>query len=103
MAAPVETPSPAPVISETTKMSKAQKLAALLVMLGPDSAAQVLKNLEENEVEAIAAEMAKLTLVSQELQREILREFSEVAVQASAGLRGGVEFTRQTLEKALGL
>lgn len=83
-------------------MTKIQKLAALLIMLGPESAAGVLKHLDESELEAVTSEMAKITMVSAELQTEILKEFTEVAVTASTSLRGGLDYTQQSLEKALG-
>src|SRR5205085_3334252 len=82
---------------------KMQKLAILLVILGPDSAAQIMKHLDEHELEAVTAEMAQLNLISHGLQQEILREFSEVAVQAGTSARGGIDYTRGVLEKALGL
>jgi flagellar motor switch protein FliG len=88
---------------EFLNMTKLQKLAALLIILGPDSAAQILKNLDEHEVEAVSVEMSKLPVVSQELQREVLREFSEVAVQASTGILGGANFAKIALEKSVGL
>lgn len=84
-------------------MTKIQKLAALLVILGTDSAVQVLKGLDEHEVESVTTEMAKFAMLSQEVQGDILREFTEVAVQASTSIRGGVDFTQHVLEKALGL
>ncbi len=85
------------------RLTKVQKLAALLVMLGPENAATVLKRFELPEVETITAEMAKMQLISQEIQQELLREFSEVAVQAGASLAGGVDAARATLEKTVGL
>jgi flagellar motor switch protein FliG len=88
--------------AETPKLTRAQKLAALLVILGADAAAQILRGFEPHEVEAISGEMAKFAMVPQELQAEILQEFSEVAVQASTGIRGGVEVARAALEKAIG-
>ena len=88
---------------EAPKLTRVQKLAALLVILGPDAAAQVLRAFEPSEVESICSEMAKFTMVSQELQAEILREFSDVAVQAGTSVRGGVDVTRTTLEKAIGV
>ena len=88
---------------EAPKLTRVQKLAALLVILGPDAAAQVLRTFEPVEVESICSEMAKFTMVSQELQAEILREFSDVAVQAGTSVRGGVDVTRTTLEKAIGV
>jgi flagellar motor switch protein FliG len=88
--------------SEASKLNKIQKLAALFVMLGADAAAEIMKALEPTELEAVAAEMAKLDMVSQELQGAILKEFASVAVHAGTSLRGGAEFTRDALEKALG-
>lgn len=87
---------------EASKLTKIQKLAALLVMLGPDAAAQVMKALDSNELEAVAAEMSKMEMVSQEVQAAILKEFATVAVQAGTSLRGGAEFARSALEKAVG-
>jgi flagellar motor switch protein FliG len=87
---------------QASAMSKPQKLAALLVMLGPESAAQMLKHFDELEIESISTEMAKLSLLDQETQAEILREFSDVAVLAGTALRGGVDYTEHTLQKAIG-
>ncbi|MDX1952346.1 MAG: flagellar motor switch protein FliG [Verrucomicrobiota bacterium] len=89
--------------SDVSKMNKVQKLAALLVILGPESASKVLKSMDENEIESVSAEMAKLAMISQEMQMEILKEFTEVAVQASSSLRGGIEYTQTVLEKSLGM
>jgi len=90
-------------VVEAAKMTKLQQLAALLIILGPDSAAQILKNLDEHEIEAVSLEMAKLTVISQETQWEILREFTGVAVEASTAILGGVNFTKAALEKSVGL
>jgi flagellar motor switch protein FliG len=88
--------------SETSALNKTQKLAALLVMLGPESASVMLKRFEPREVEAIAREMTRSTLISRQQQDEILQEFSEVAIAASTGVSAGLDFARSTLEKALG-
>ena len=96
--AELTTPS-APDISQ---MTKAQKLAALLIILGPESAAEILKTLESQELEIVSAEMARLPIITQEMRVEIMREMSEVAMAAGTSLRGGVEFTQSALEKAVG-
>ena len=89
-------------VNDISKLTKVQKFAIFLIMLGPDRAAQILKNLDEHELEVITAEMARQSLVSQELQVAILREFSDVALHASTSVRGGADFAHQTLEKAVG-
>src|ERR1041385_7963783 len=88
--------------AENAALSKTQKLAALLVMLGPDSAAAVLKSYQPREVEAISREMIRFNLISYEQQQEILEEFSDVAVAASTSISAGGDVTRTTLEKAIG-
>jgi flagellar motor switch protein FliG len=89
--------------SPTPTFSRVQKLAAFLVILGPEAAAQVLRGFDAREVEDISAEMAKFPMISPELQEEILHDFSQVAVQAGTCIRGGVDVTRATLEKAIGV
>src|SRR2546425_2482289 len=89
--------------SDASQLTKVQKLAVLLVILGPETAAQILRSLDEPELELVSTEMAKITLVSQELKAEILQEFSELAVQAGTAERGGVAYTQSVLEKAVGL
>jgi flagellar motor switch protein FliG len=96
--ASTETESPA----ENAVLTKAQKLAALLVMLGSESAAQILKQFQPREIESVSREMARFNLISREQQQEILREFSDVAVAASTSISAGADVTRHTLERALG-
>jgi flagellar motor switch protein FliG len=87
---------------ESGALNKTQKLAALLVMLGSESAAAILKQFQPREIESISREMARFNLITREQQQEILMEFSNVAVSASTSVSAGVEVTRHTLEKALG-
>lgn len=91
-----------PSASGNAKLTKIQKLAALLVMLGPEGAACILKHLDAQEIDAISAEMSNMSFVDQELQREILAEFSQIAIQAGTSVAGGVDFVRSALERAVG-
>jgi flagellar motor switch protein FliG len=90
-------------IAEFENMTRIQKLAALLIMLGQDGASMILKHLDEHEVELVSAEMPKLALISQDMQAAILKEFTGVAIQAATSTLGGIEYTQGALEKALGL
>jgi len=83
-------------------MSKLQKLAAWLILLGPESAGQILKSFEPQELEAIAGEMSRLPVITAEVREAILAEMSEVAMAASHSVRGGVEFTQSALSRAVG-
>lgn len=88
---------------DVSKMTKVQKLAALLIIIGPESAAQVMKNLDEHELDGIASEMAKITMIPADIQREILKEFTGVAIEASTAILGGIPYTQSALEKSVGL
>ena len=99
---PTPTETQPETVNENTPLNKTQKLAALLIMLGPESGATILRQMQPREVEAISREMARFNLITREQQAEILEEFSDVAVAASTSVSAGVEVTRTTLEKAVG-
>jgi flagellar motor switch protein FliG len=89
--------------AEFSRLTRTQKLAMLLVVLGEDTAVAFLRSLPPDELEAISAEMAKVGMLSIEMQNTVLKEFTDVAIQASTSLRGGFDFTQSMLEKSLGL
>lgn len=79
-----------------------QKAAILLVSLGPDAAAQVLKKLSNDEIEDITFEIAALERVPPEVREEVVSEFYHMALAQEYISQGGVEFARLLLEKAVG-
>jgi len=88
---------------KTEEMTATQKLAALMILLGEDTAAEMLKSFDDNERELVCAEMANLPMMDQEQQGIVLQEFTEMAIAASSGVTGSVEYTRKVLEKSVGL
>lgn len=83
-------------------MSKKQKLAALLVVLGPEVASTLLNDFEEREVEEISSEMVKIDFVAPPMREALLEEFSPVCVKAVTSLAGGASYAKRVLEKAIG-
>ncbi len=79
-----------------------QKSAILLISLGEDEAAEVLKHLEPREVQKIGAAMAALKGVSRERITSTLDEFCGSANQQSTIGLGADEYIRSMLKKALG-
>ena len=86
-----------------SRLTSSQKMAALMVLLGEESASILLKSLDDNERELVSAEMVNLPLMTVEQQTSVLREFTEMAIQANSGVGGSVEYTRAVLEKSVGL
>ena len=87
---------------EVSQMTKLQKLAALLIIIGPEAAAHVMKNLGETELEAVATEMVRIPMIPHETQADLLKDFSAVAYEASSSVLGGVGYTQAALEKSVG-
>ena len=88
---------------DSLNLNASQKLAAFLVIMGEDAAADIVKNFDDNERELVCAEMANLPLLDSQQQGEVLQEFTEMAVEARSGISGSVDFTRSVLEKSVGL
>ena len=88
--------------TDPATLTRTQKLAVLMLVLGPDSASGIMKQFDERELQSVSAEMAKFDIVSYEIQRAVLQEFTQVAVQAGSSVSGGPQAVRATLEKAVG-
>jgi len=79
-----------------------QKSAILLMSLGEDAAASVLKHLAPREVQKIGAAMATMKQVSRESIDEVLDDFNDVADQKTTLGMASEEYIRSVLVKALG-
>jgi flagellar motor switch protein FliG len=79
-----------------------QKAALLLISLGPDVAAQVFKNLSEDEVEQLTLEIANVRKVDSGQKEAILNEFHDMCVAQDYISQGGITYAKDILEKALG-
>ncbi|MDE2681355.1 MAG: flagellar motor switch protein FliG [Verrucomicrobiota bacterium] len=85
------------------QLTQSQKLAAFLIVMGEDAAADIIKNFDDNERELVCAEMANLPVLDANMQGAVLQEFTGMAVEAQSGISGSVDFTRAVLEKSVGL
>ncbi len=79
-----------------------QKAAILLVQLGRERSALVLKSMRESEVEEILAEIARLNGVDTEVVDAVMEEFQELATARRYYGKGGIDFAREVLEASMG-
>jgi flagellar motor switch protein FliG len=85
-----------------TKLTRQQKLAVFLICIGPEAAADVLRQFEDPEIELLCREMSTFTIIPQAAHKQALEEFSNL-VAASAGCAlGGLGYAQRTLEIAKG-
>ncbi|WP_412753177.1 flagellar motor switch protein FliG [Krasilnikovia sp. M28-CT-15] len=85
----------------TTSMSGLRKAAILLVRMGTKHSSKVLSTLQENEVEELSAEIARLGKLETDVVTDVIDEFYAMATTKSAGV-GGLAYARDLLEASLG-
>ncbi|MBC2595007.1 flagellar motor switch protein FliG [Ruficoccus amylovorans] len=81
---------------------KIKRLAIFLLMIEPETAAMLLRDFDEQELEAISREMVALDLVHEDLQQAVSDEFASLLVEGITSVRGGYEAALRTLEQAKG-
>ena len=86
------------------KMTGPKKAAILLLAIGEDAAADVMKNLEEAEIQQVGYYMSRFTDVSPEELDIVLEEFYRNSVMADEGVNisSSPDFVKNALTKALG-
>jgi len=86
------------------KMTGPKKAAILLLALGEDAAADVMKNLEEAEIQQVGYYMTRFTDVSPEELDIVLEEFYRNSVMTDDGVNisSSPDFVKNALTKALG-
>jgi flagellar motor switch protein FliG len=85
-----------------TKLSRQQKLAVFLIVIGPDSAADVLRQFDDTEIELLCREMSTLSMIPHAVQKQVLEEFSGVLAQSANSALGGLAYAQRALEIAKG-
>jgi flagellar motor switch protein FliG len=73
----------------------------LLLLLGKEQAAKVLRHLNRDEIEEITAEIAKISRIEKTEARKILEEFGQIS-RGVRETRGGKDIARQILVNSVG-
>lgn len=80
-----------------------QKAALVLIQLGKASAAKVMHQLSDDEIEQVTAEIARLQHVDDETVASVLDEFQTASAKKGVGFsQGGLAFARKLLEETIG-
>ncbi|MFQ5772308.1 MAG: flagellar motor switch protein FliG [bacterium] len=87
---------------ETTKIPAVQKAALMLIAMGVKNAAQVLKNLNDNEIEQITIEVARQRDIPVDTLGRVIEEYYELMLANQYIVQGGLDFAKEILEEAWG-
>ena len=83
-------------------LSTTQKAAAVIIALGAEKASLIYKYMEDEEVEQLTLEVARLGFLSPQQTEDVLNEFFQLCMTNKAVTEGGLEYARTVLEKAFG-
>lgn len=79
-----------------------QKAAALLITLGPEAAAQILKHFSDEEIEQLTLEIFNMGSVPSGVKENVLQACYHMSFVSEGVATGGVEYARDLLSRALG-
>lgn len=89
-------------VASNLALTGRQKAAILLLSLGVDLSAQVLKHFSESEIEEITLAVASPPPVDRETRRAVLEEFTNLMDAQRYASQGGITYAQEVLERALG-
>jgi flagellar motor switch protein FliG len=92
----------APSAIEAARLSGVRKAAIVTIILGEQVASDILRLLDEREVEEIGKEVARIQSISNSDAENVLEECYQMAVAHEYVIKGGVDYARKMLLSAFG-
>ena len=89
-------------IEKSTPISGLRKAAILMVALGDQLSAEVIRHLDEDEIEGLGREVARIHALDSNLAESILEEFYQMTLAHDYVLKGGIDYARKILINAFG-
>ena len=86
----------------TVVLTGPQKVALLLIQVGKEAAAKIMAQFNEQEIEQITAEIARIQSVDDDTVADVLQEFTRAARKGSLLVQGGYSYAQRLLEETLG-
>lgn len=87
----------------TSMLTGTQKAALVLIQIGREQAAKVMAQMDEQEIEELTTEIARLERVDPAIAQSVIEEFHEASLAGrSIGQRGGLGLAQHLLEASVG-
>ena len=87
---------------EKEQLSGLRKSAILMIMLGDETSANLFKELDDEEVQHISREIARVQTLTSEEAEGTLEEFYQMGLAHDYVMKGGVDYARKVLNNAFG-
>ena len=88
-------------MAETAEISGTKKAAILIITLDQAIASEILKHLDESQIEEISREIANMGSTDQTVRDEVVNEFYQLALARTYADEGGWEYAKTLLSKSL--
>lgn len=87
---------------EYEALNSIQRVAAFMITIGAEAAAEILKFLDNSDVEAIVAQIIQLSSVRVEVLASSLQDFHDMVMATDFISEGGISYAQSVLQEALG-
>lgn len=84
------------------QFSGKEKVAILLISLGPQKSAEIFKHFNDEEIEELTLQIANMRMVSPDEKQLIIEEFYQICLAQEYISEGGINYAKDVLERALG-
>jgi len=88
-------------MADSSELSGVRKSAILILTLEQTIASDILKNLDDEQIEELSREIAGLGPVTQDMRDGVVEEFYQLALARSYADEGGWEYAKTLLAKSL--
>jgi flagellar motor switch protein FliG len=84
------------------QMPGIRRAAILLIALGEQSSAELVKDLSEEEVQKVSHEIARIKTISADQAEMVLEDFGQLVTGREFLVKGGLDYARKMLQGAFG-
>ena len=84
------------------KLKGRKKAAALLITLGKERSAEILRHMSDEDIERLTWEISAMGEIRHDQRKEVIEDFEESAVARNVISLGGLEYAEELLRLALG-
>jgi flagellar motor switch protein FliG len=88
--------------ADLAELSGLRKSAILMVMIGDEASSAIMRELDEDEVQHIGREIARVQSLTPEEAEGVLEEFYQMGIAREYVVKGGIDYARKVLNSAFG-
>jgi len=89
-------------VNQNATLAGIRKAAILMIILGDQTSGEILRQMDDEEVQSIGREVARITSINNEQAETILEEFYQMSMARDYVLKGGIDYARKMLLNAFG-